>query len=87
MHAIHDTILLVTLSFVKPLFSGQGWDWPFASFFGLLAPHYSTLKFAASMGLPFSLDAEKGKCCMWLVNKVEISFAKVGFIPTPYGPI
>ena len=30
--------------------------------------------------MPFSLDAGKGKCCMWLVNKVEISFEKVGFM-------
>ena len=23
---------------------------------------------------------KKGKCCMWLVNKVEIHFAKIGFM-------
>ena len=36
------------------------------------------------MGLPFSLDAGKGKCCMWLVNKVKISFEKVGFIASKW---
>ena len=30
--------------------------------------------------LPFSLDAGKGKCCMWLVSKVEIYFSKIGFL-------
>ena len=29
--------------------------------------------------MPFSLDAGKGKCSMWLVNKVEFFFEKVGF--------
>ena len=27
-----------------------------------------------------SLYAENRKCCMWLVNKVEICYGKVGFI-------
>ena len=31
-------------------------------------------------GVPFSLDVGKGKCCMWPVNKVEIHFAKIGFV-------
>ena len=35
--------------------------------------------FGAHCGVPFSLDAGKGKCCMWLVNKVEIHLAKKGF--------
>ena len=30
--------------------------------------------------VPFSLHAGKGKCCMWLVEKVEIHFAKMGFV-------
>ena len=30
--------------------------------------------------VPFSLDAGKGKCCMWFVNKVEIYFSKIGFM-------
>ena len=31
-------------------------------------------------GMPFYLYAGKGKCCMWLVKKVEIHFAKIGFL-------
>ena len=30
--------------------------------------------------VPFSLDAGKGKCCMWLVTKVEIYFFKNRFM-------
>ena len=30
--------------------------------------------------MPFFLDAGKGKCCMWLVRKVEISIVKIGFV-------
>ena len=30
--------------------------------------------------VPFSLKAGKRKCCTWLVNKVEIDFAKIGFV-------
>ena len=26
----------------------------------------------SNWGVPFSMDAGKGKCCMWLVNKVEL---------------
>ena len=46
-------------------------------------------------GVPFSLDAGKGNCCMWPVNQVEIYFAKIGFVdskwsnlnaPGPYTP-
>ena len=29
--------------------------------------------------VPFSLDAGKGKCCMWLVNNVEIKSSKICF--------
>ena len=32
-------------------------------------------------GLPNSLDAGKGECSMWPVNKVEISFPKICFVP------
>ena len=31
-----------------------------------------SLTFGVHCGVPFSLDAGKGKCCMWLVYKVEI---------------
>ena len=31
-------------------------------------------------GVPFSMHTGKGKCCMWLFNKVEIYFPKKGFI-------
>ena len=30
--------------------------------------------------VPFFQHAGKGKCCMWIVNKMEIYFAKIGFI-------
>ena len=36
--------------------------------------------FGSSVGCPFPLHAGKGKCCMWPVNKVEIHFAKIGFL-------
>ena len=36
--------------------------------------------FEVHCGVPFSLDAGKGKCCMWHVKKVEIYFAKIGFM-------
>ena len=36
--------------------------------------------FGVHRGVPFSLDEGKGKYCMWLVNKVEIHFAKIGFV-------
>ena len=36
--------------------------------------------FEVRFGVPFSLDAGKWNCCMWLVKKVEIHFAKIGFI-------
>ena len=39
-----------------------------------------SLTFEANCGVPFSLEAGKGKCCIWLVNKVEIHFAKIGFL-------
>ena len=35
--------------------------------------------FGVNSGLPFSLDAGKGKCCMWPFKKVEIHYAKIGF--------
>ena len=41
--------------------------------------------FGVHYGVPFSLHAGKGKCCMWLANKVEIYFPKMGFRPN--GPI
>ena len=37
-------------------------------------------------GVPFFLDAGKGKSCMWLVNNVEIYFAKRCFL-AQNGPI
>ena len=37
--------------------------------------------FGIRCGVPFPLYAGKGKyCIMWLVNKVEIYFAKIGFV-------
>ena len=36
--------------------------------------------FGVHCGVPFSPDAGKGKCCIWLLNKVEIHFAKIGFV-------
>ena len=33
--------------------------------------------FGVQCGVPISLYAGKGKCCMWLVNEVEIHFAKI----------
>ena len=36
--------------------------------------------FGVPCGVPFSLDAGKGKCCMWHVNKVEIYLSKIGFV-------
>ena len=38
----------------------------------------TSFTFGAHYGVPFSLHAGKGKCCMWIVNKVEILFAKIG---------
>ena len=39
-----------------------------------------SLTFGVHCGVPFPLHAGKGKCCMWLVNKVEIYFGKIGFV-------
>ena len=36
--------------------------------------------YRVDLGLPFSLDAGKGKCCIWPVKKVIINFAKIGFV-------
>ena len=36
--------------------------------------------FGFHYGVPFPLHAGKGKSCMWLGNKVEIHFPKMGFI-------
>ena len=36
--------------------------------------------FGVHCGVPFSLNAGKGKCCMRLVDKVENHFAKIGFV-------
>ena len=36
--------------------------------------------FWGPLWVPLSLHAGKGKCCMWPVNKVEIHFAKIGFV-------
>ena len=36
--------------------------------------------FGVHWGVSISLYAGKGKCCMWPVNKVEIHFAKIGFV-------
>ena len=30
--------------------------------------------------MPYPLHGGKGKCCIWLVNKVEIHFPKIGFV-------
>ena len=34
--------------------------------------------FGVHSGVPFSLDAGKGKCSVWPVKKVEIYSAKIG---------
>ena len=39
-----------------------------------------SLNFGVHWGVSLSLHAGKGKCCMWAVNKVEIHFAKIGFM-------
>ena len=39
-----------------------------------------SFNFGVNTGLPFSLDAGKGKCCMWPAKNVEIPFAKIGFV-------
>ena len=39
-----------------------------------------SLTFGVHCGMPFSLYAVKGKCCMWPVNKVEIYLWKMGFM-------
>ena len=31
-----------------------------------------SLTFGVHCGVPFPLDAGKGKCCMWLLKKMEI---------------
>ena len=36
--------------------------------------------FGVHCGVTLSLHAGKGKCCLWLVNKVEIHFAEIGFV-------
>ena len=36
--------------------------------------------FGVHRWVPFSLDAGKGKCCMWPVKKAEIYFAKIEFV-------
>ena len=36
--------------------------------------------FGVYCGVPFSLHAGKGKCCMWPVKKVEIPASKKGFV-------
>ena len=41
--------------------------------FGFHSRHHSHVYF-------WALHAGKGKCSMWLVNKVEINFSKIGFI-------
>ena len=38
------------------------------------------LTFGVHCGVSISLDAGKGKCCIWPVNKVEIHFAKIGIV-------
>ena len=43
--------------------------------------------FGAHCGLPFSLYAGKGKCCMWLANKVEIYFEKTGFVNSKWSDL
>ena len=40
--------------------------------------------FGVHCGLPFSLHAGKGTCCMWLVKKVENHFAKMGFVDSKW---
>ena len=46
---------------------------------GVINPFVS-FTFGFHCGVPFSLDAGNGKCCMWLVNKVDIHFEKVYFV-------
>ena len=41
---------------------------------------YSLLTFGVHCGVSISLYAGKGKCCIWPVNRVEIHFAKLGFV-------
>ena len=40
--------------------------------------------FGSTLRCPFPLHAGKGKCCMWPVNKVEIHFAKIGFLDSKW---
>ena len=39
-----------------------------------------SINFGVHFRVSLSLHAGKGKNCMWLVNKVEIPFAKIGFV-------
>ena len=41
---------------------------------------FGLIHFWGQCGVPFSLYSGKGKCCMWLINKVEIDFARAGFV-------
>ena len=43
-----------------------------------------SLTFGVYCGVPFPLDAGKGKWCMWVVNKVEIYFSKIGFVDSKW---
>ena len=40
--------------------------------------------FGVNSGLPFSLDTGIGKCCIWLLNNVEIYFLKIGFVDSKW---
>ena len=49
--------------------------------------HLVSFIFGVHCRVPFSLHAGKWKCCMWLVNKVEIFFAKIDFINSKWSSL
>ena len=36
------------------------------------------ITYGVHSGVPFSMHAGKGKCCMWSIKKVKIYFSKIG---------
>ena len=55
-------------------------------FFGLLVVIYPLVSFTSSdhCGMPFPMDAGKGKCCMWPAIRQEFYFPKIGFLDSKW---
>ena len=64
---------VIKWNFILQKYRFQGLQMVLFEWLSVIRPLVS-FTFEVHCGVPFSLHAGKGKCCIWLVNKLEISF-------------